>query len=146
MGKKYGVWTKKSSISQNYRSFTETTVMGAENILWKFELNKIIFPDFTGIGILKYKEIRVNGAKLFWGVYYAVMKHKEGINLKNPWWYTWYYIPVWNTTSSENLYHLFCLLYYHTVKCAIKKFYRCNVVYLNELNVSSLDEYTLNIT
>ena len=56
---------KKIFIAQNYRSFTETTVMGTENILWKFELNQIIFLDFTGIGSLKYKEIRVSGAKLF---------------------------------------------------------------------------------
>ena len=40
--------------------------MDANNILWKFELNQIIFLDFTGIGSLKYKKkIRVSGAKLF---------------------------------------------------------------------------------
>ena len=42
--------------------------MGSGNILWKFELDKIISLDFTGIESLKYKEIRVSGAKLFWGV------------------------------------------------------------------------------
>ena len=55
---------KNSFISQNYRPFTETTVMSTENILWKFELNQIIFPDFTGIRSFKYKEIRMSGAKL----------------------------------------------------------------------------------
>ena len=39
--------------------------MGSGNILWKFELDQIIFLDFTGIESLKYKEIRVSGAKLF---------------------------------------------------------------------------------
>ena len=52
-------------MSQNYQSFSETTVMGTKNILWKFEFDLIIFVDFTGIGSLKYKEIRVSGAKLF---------------------------------------------------------------------------------
>ena len=33
--------------------------MGSENNLWKFELDQIIFLDFTGIESLKYKEIRV---------------------------------------------------------------------------------------
>ena len=42
--------------------------MGTENILWKFEFDQIIFLDFTGIESLKSKEIRVSGAKLFWGV------------------------------------------------------------------------------
>ena len=41
--------------------------MGNENILWKFELDQIIFLDFTGN--LKYKEIRVSSAKLFGWVY-----------------------------------------------------------------------------
>ena len=35
-----------SLFSQNYRSFTETTVIGTENILRKFELNQIIFSRF----------------------------------------------------------------------------------------------------
>ena len=39
--------------------------MGSGNILWKFELDQIIFLDFTGIESLKYKDIRVSGAKLF---------------------------------------------------------------------------------
>ena len=43
--------------------------MGSGNILWKFEFYQIIFLDFIGIESLKYKEIRVSGAKLFWGVY-----------------------------------------------------------------------------
>ena len=41
--------------------------MGTENILWKFELDQIIFLDFTGIGSSKYKEYKeiwVNGAKV----------------------------------------------------------------------------------
>ena len=36
--------------------------MGTENILRKFELDQIIFLDFTGIGSLKYKVISVSGA------------------------------------------------------------------------------------
>ena len=55
---------KNSFISQTTGLLQKQTVMGTENILWKFELNQIIFQDFTGIGSLKYKEIRVNGAKL----------------------------------------------------------------------------------
>ena len=39
--------------------------MGSENIPWKFELDQIIFLDFSGTESLKYKEMRVNGAKLF---------------------------------------------------------------------------------
>ena len=40
--------------------------MGSGNILWKFELDQIIFLDYTGIESLKkYMEIRVSGAKLF---------------------------------------------------------------------------------
>ena len=39
--------------------------MGSGNILRKFELDQIIFLDFRGIESLKYKEIRVSGAKLF---------------------------------------------------------------------------------
>ena len=33
--------------------------MGTENDLWKYELDPIIFLDFTGIWSLKYEEIRV---------------------------------------------------------------------------------------
>ena len=55
---------KYNFISQYYRFFTQTTVIGTENILWKFELDQSIFLDFTGIGSLKYNEIRVSGAKL----------------------------------------------------------------------------------
>ena len=40
----------------NYTIYTETIVMGTQNILWKFEPDHSIFPDFTGIGSLKYKE------------------------------------------------------------------------------------------
>ena len=43
--------------------------MVSGNILWKFELDQITFIDFTGIESLKYKEIRVSGAKFFLGVY-----------------------------------------------------------------------------
>ena len=58
---------KNNFLSQNFRLFffTETTVMGSGNILWKFDLDQIIFLDFTIIESLKYKEIRVSGAKLF---------------------------------------------------------------------------------
>ena len=47
---------KNNFIFQNYRSFSETTVMGSANILRKFELDQIIFLDFTGIESLKSKE------------------------------------------------------------------------------------------
>ena len=56
---------KNNFISQNYRSFSETTVMGLGKILWKFEHDQIIFLEFTGIESFKHKEIRVSGAKLF---------------------------------------------------------------------------------
>ena len=56
---------KNNFISQNYQTLAESTVMDSGNILWKFELDQIIFLDFTGIEILKYKEIRVSGAKHF---------------------------------------------------------------------------------
>ena len=46
--------------------FTETTVIGTWKILWDLSLIKSFFLDFKGIGSLKYKEIRVSGAKLFW--------------------------------------------------------------------------------
>ena len=39
--------------------------MGSGNILLKFEIDQVIFLDFTGIESLKFKEIRVSGAKLF---------------------------------------------------------------------------------
>ena len=55
----------KNIISQNYQTFRESTVMGSGNILWKFELDQIIFLDFIGIESLKYEEISVSGAKLF---------------------------------------------------------------------------------
>ena len=50
---------KNNLISQNYQCFTESTERGTENILWKFELDEIFFLDFTGIGSLKHKEIKV---------------------------------------------------------------------------------------
>ena len=52
---------KNNFTSQNYQSFT----MGSGNILWKVEIGQTIFLDFTRIESLKYKEIRVSGAKLF---------------------------------------------------------------------------------
>ena len=42
-------------ISQNYWSFTETGVMGTENILWKFELDPLIFWGFTCIWSLSWE-------------------------------------------------------------------------------------------
>ena len=42
-------FTKNDIISKNYRSLAETIAMGTENILSKFELDWIIFLDFTGI-------------------------------------------------------------------------------------------------
>ena len=42
---------------------------GYKNNLWKFEFDPIISLNFTGIWILKYKEIRVSGAKLFFDEY-----------------------------------------------------------------------------
>ena len=64
---------KNNFISQKYRSFTGSRIMGSGNILWKFDLDQIIFLDFTGIGSLKYKEIRVSGAKLFLRSIYQYM-------------------------------------------------------------------------
>ena len=65
------IWflNKTKLISQNDRSFQETAVIGTENTLWKYELDRNIFLDSTGIGNLKNKELRVSGAKHFWGVY-----------------------------------------------------------------------------
>ena len=40
--------------------------MGTENILWKFELNQIIYPEFKVIESLKYKAIRMIGVKHFY--------------------------------------------------------------------------------
>ena len=60
---------KNSFISQAYRSFTESRVMGTENNFWKFKLDPIIFLDFTDIWSFKYKEIRVSGANISWWVY-----------------------------------------------------------------------------
>ena len=64
-------FNEKSLISKTYWSLEET-VMDTENILWKFELDQIIFLDnFTVIWCLEYKEIRVSGAKLFFRITYA---------------------------------------------------------------------------
>ena len=63
--KRKWIFNKNSFISQNYRSFIETRVMDTEHFFWKFELNQIIFLDFTRIRSLKCKEIRVSDAKLF---------------------------------------------------------------------------------
>ena len=41
---------KNGFMSQKYRCFTETNVMGTEKILWEFELDQIIFLDLTSIG------------------------------------------------------------------------------------------------
>ena len=68
-GAKMWFLNKNHFIAQKYRCFTRSRVMGSGNILWKFEFDQIIFLDFTGIESLKYTEIRVSGAKLFWGVY-----------------------------------------------------------------------------
>ena len=67
-GVKDVVLEQNSFISQNKRSFTETAVIGTYNILLKFELDQIIFLDFKS---LKYKEIRVSGAKLFRSVFHV---------------------------------------------------------------------------
>ena len=50
---KCGFFNKNYFISQNYRSFTESTVMGSGNILLKFEIDQVIFLDFTGIESFK---------------------------------------------------------------------------------------------
>ena len=76
------VFEQNIFISQKYRSFTGSRVIGAGNILWKFELDQIIFLDFTGIESLKYKEIRVSGAKLFLRsiyIFWKVLLHWEWI-------------------------------------------------------------------
>ena len=53
---------KKYFISQNYRSFSETTVIGLGKILWKFEHDQIIFLEFTGwlVGWLVVLRINVD--------------------------------------------------------------------------------------
>ena len=48
------VLEQKSFILQNIQSLTETRAMGPENILWKIDLDQIIFLYFTGIRSLKY--------------------------------------------------------------------------------------------
>ena len=58
------VLNKNNLISQNKPSFTETRVIGTENILWNFYVDQTIFLDFTGIGSLENKEIWAIGAKL----------------------------------------------------------------------------------
>ena len=63
--------TKIVSSLETRGSFKETTIFGKWNILWKFELDLIIFLDFTGIGSLKNKEISVSGAKLFFEEYFC---------------------------------------------------------------------------
>ena len=55
-GWKMLILNKNSSISQNHWYFTEIKVNGTENNLWKFELDLIIFLDFTDIWSLKYKK------------------------------------------------------------------------------------------
>ena len=64
----YVVFEKDSFISQNNRSLREPKVIGTVNILWHVKPDQIIVLDFTGIGNLKYKEIRVSGAKFVWWV------------------------------------------------------------------------------
>ena len=76
-GGKMWFLNKNSVASQIYRSFTETIVMDTENILCNFELNQIIFLDFTGIGSLKYKEIRVSGENLLGSISLSSYKTKN---------------------------------------------------------------------
>ena len=75
---------KNNFISQNYQSFTESVVIGSGNILLKFELDPIIFLDFTGIESLKYKEIRVSGAKLFSRSIQAILSPNTYIPMTSP--------------------------------------------------------------
>ena len=49
-------FNKDNFISQKYLSLTETWVTSTGNILWKFELDQIIFQDYTGIGVLNTKK------------------------------------------------------------------------------------------
>ena len=66
-GQKMSFLNKSNFISQNYQPFTERTVIGLGNILWKFKLYQIIFFRFHRHWKFKI-QIRVSGAKLFWGV------------------------------------------------------------------------------
>ena len=50
--------------------------MGTENILWKIELNQIIYPEFKVIESLKYKAIRMIGVKLFLCKIYTIILSK----------------------------------------------------------------------
>ena len=77
-GAKNVVFNKINFISENYRSFTETTVIGTEtNSLKNLSLIRSFFLDFTGIGSLKNKDIRVSGAKLFWWVYLWILTVRD---------------------------------------------------------------------
>ena len=50
---------------QNYLSLTDTRDEDAENNLCNLEVLWIIFLDHSDIGVVKYKEIRRSGTKLF---------------------------------------------------------------------------------
>ena len=56
---------EKSFSCQNYLSFTEARDEDTENNLCNLEVLWIIFLDHSDIGIVKYKEIRRSGTKLF---------------------------------------------------------------------------------
>ena len=101
---------KNNFISQNRYINTETIVMGSGNILWTFELDHIIFIDFTGIKSLKYKEIRVSGAKLFFEEYISTLssdKYKTYCLLDNS------FVIL---SASKAFYYLLITPYKHTKK------------------------------
>ena len=93
LGKNCVFFSKNSFISQNNWSFTETRVMGTENNLWKFELDPIIFLDFTGICSLKYKVKRVSAAKPF-------LMNSFVIDVASHW---LYFIDIVNASSVNNV-------------------------------------------
>ena len=64
-------YEKKPVLSLKNTGLTETRVKGTENNLWTFELDPIIFLDFTDKWRLKYKEIDRVVQNLFWGVYFV---------------------------------------------------------------------------
>ena len=59
--------------------------MGSGNILWKFDLDQIIFLDFTGIENLKIQRNKSEWCKSFLGVYFTLkgLRVSESIQVSN---------------------------------------------------------------
>ena len=61
---------KNNFIFKNYRSFTETTVLGTQNILWKFELHQSIFFRFHMYWKFKIQRNKSEWCKTFLSIYF----------------------------------------------------------------------------